>query len=94
MPLNEVVSLRLLGMITPTLFVSYSGAFRWLREKHGWLRFCIGDTFDDTGLFEYEIKDIGSVTGFPSYEEAEIACLKRLIEILENQKKYRPRLEM
>lgn len=88
-PLNEVVSLRLLGMETPTLYVSFSAAFRWIREKHGWLKFRIMDTYDSRGVFEYDIQDIGGVLGFRSYEEAELACLKRLIEILQNEKKYR-----
>lgn len=88
-PLNEVVSLRLLGMETPTLYVSFSEAFRWIREKHSWLRFRTVDTYDSRGVYEYDIQDIGGVLGFQSYEEAELACLKRLIEVLENGKKYK-----
>lgn len=88
-PLNEVVSLRLLGMETPTLYVSFSAAFRYIREKHSWLKFRIVDTYDSRGVYEYDIQDIGGVLGFQSYEEAELACLKRLIEVLQNEKKYR-----
>lgn len=92
-PLNEVISLRLLGMETPGLFVSFSGAFRWLRERHG-LKFSIKDSEIVDGMFEYDIRGHSGTAGYRSYEEAELACLRELIKIVSNEKKYRPRLEM
>jgi hypothetical protein len=54
----------------------YQQAFRWFREKHDlhcnidpW-GYCI---FDDNGTEK---------TGFESYEEAQLECLKKLIEIV------------
>ena len=57
----------------------YQQCFRWFREKHDlhcnidpW-GYCI---FDDNGTEK---------TGFESYEEAELECLKKLIEIVKQK---------
>ena len=73
----------------------YQQAFRWFREKHGWISnvwtICIStdgitsfeyaiDTLDDLGVSQYR-------ENFPykTYEEAELECLKALIEIVKNK---------
>jgi hypothetical protein len=58
------------GFITaPT----YSQAFRWFREKY--------DLF--ISIFHYENGySINDLRRFDTYEEAELACLKKLIEIV------------
>jgi hypothetical protein len=73
----------------------YQQAFRWFREKYGWISnvwtICIStdgitsfeyaiDTLDDLGVSQYR-------ENFPykTYEEAELECLKALIEIVKNK---------
>ncbi len=74
---------------------TFSQAFRWFREKHGWISnvwtICIStdgitsfeyaiDTLNDLGVSQYR-------ENFPykTYEEAELACLKELIEIVKEK---------
>jgi len=61
--------------------------FRWFREKHG-----LYHNINKHGYWFFEIKkdegfgdltDILIVFEFESYEEAETACLEKLIEIVE-----------
>jgi hypothetical protein len=77
--INDFNSLR---VAAPT----FSQAFRWFREKYDiQLGIChIHGGFDcwtnDGDLFEN-----GKYCNFKTYEEAEIACLEKLIEIVENK---------
>lgn len=75
---------------TPHCVISaptFSQAFRWFREKY-FIHHKIGRDFD---IWEYELYDFKSgnkhiPTGFKTfkiYEEAELACLDKLIEIVE-----------
>jgi hypothetical protein len=74
---------------------TYSQAFRFFREKYGWISkvwtICIStdgitsfeyaiDTLNDLGVSQYR-------ENFPykTYEEAELACLKELIEIVKEK---------
>lgn len=67
----------------------YQQAFRWFREKHDLqasnIMFSNGKY--DTGITRY--KGTQSVWGhgpiYDTYEEAELACLKKLIEIVKNK---------
>jgi hypothetical protein len=74
----------------------YQQAFRWFREKH----YLISSVYQlsvnvKSGLssFEYMIDKLNNlglsqfIEDFPynTYEEAELACLKNLIEIVENR---------
>ena len=65
--------------------VLYQQAFRWFREKYGLLSFvdkCLTDTF------RYNIQldsSIIGLSGYATHEEAELACLKKLIEIIKNK---------
>ena len=64
---------------------TFSQAFRWFREKYG-----LGHMINGIG-YESFIMNIGGVLhifnafDFETYEEAELACLERLIEIVESK---------
>ena len=74
----------------------YQQAFRWFRKKG----FEINSTFHkeylengDKDIYEVNIEDTNSskvyfitpLNGFKSFEEAELACLTKLIEIVEKE---------
>jgi hypothetical protein len=70
---------------------TFSQAFRWFREKHGLvgiIKFGTNDfTYnvyneDGMGLLTKESLNFNS-----TYEEAELACLKKLIEIVKTNEK-------
>ena len=64
----------------------YQQAFRWFREKHNCHQYI--QKFEDT--FFLCIKDndkFWSADRYNNYEEAELACLKKLIEIVKNERK-------
>jgi hypothetical protein len=60
---------------------TYSQAFRWFRDKHD-LRSWI-ESFDKTNYKAIILNHYGST--FNSHEEAELECLKKLIEIVKNK---------
>jgi hypothetical protein len=69
----------------------YQQAFRWFREKYG-LYHSIGldNSLEDDVNCDYQIinhnQSISELeTDFKSYEEAELACLNKLIEIVKQQ---------
>jgi len=60
---------------------TFSQAFRWFREKYGiYYSIQIKD-----GIWFFEK---WSLSGFKTYEEAELACLEKLIEIIKTNKSY------
>ena len=67
---------------------TYSQAFRWFREKYG-LYHRIEVLKEDNGdiVFDFVISEDSDDTeeycneGYLTYEEAELACLKKLIEL-------------
>jgi hypothetical protein len=65
----------------------YQQAFRWFREKYN-LHSGIYPYYDE---YEFQIKDFRFPNNTPingglmSYEEAELACLKKLIEIVKSK---------
>ena len=67
---------------------TYSQAFRWFRKKHGLhseIRYV-----DDVLTYSYLITKIKTNTELEekfrfAYEEAELACLRKLIEIVKNK---------
>ena len=66
---------------------TYSQAFRWFRKKHG-LFVQPNATFDSTGTWYYfsiRTKRNDICEGSFVYEEAELACLRKLIEIVKNK---------
>lgn len=65
---------------------TYSQAFRFFREKYGLIGWVEGKRF-----YRYCIEssiptdDQLNLSPFPTYEVAELACLKKLIEIVKNK---------
>jgi hypothetical protein len=57
----------------------YQQAFRWFREKHN----LQSHIEYNKGFYEWWI--LLNVVGYDTYEEAELACLKKLIEIAKNK---------
>jgi len=69
---------------------TYSQAFRWFRENHN-LHAWIINAEDNHNVFKPffrgdNIYDQHLVDFYDSYEEAELACLRELIEIVKNGK--------
>ena len=63
----------------------YQQAFRWFREKYGYY-YQIGNSGDNTKflmLRDSEMSIVWNDKGFNTYEEAELSCLEKLIEIVE-----------
>lgn len=68
----------------------YQQAFRWFREKYGLWQIVTQNTDKDwtydimtiVGMTDYKIFDV-----FDTYEEAELECLKKLIEIAKQEQK-------
>jgi hypothetical protein len=70
----------------------YQQAFRWFREECNLLHIINIDLSDNLKdkVYVYSIEDhLGSIVDrseeFKTYEEAELACLKKLIEIVKNK---------
>ena len=66
---------------------TYQQAFRWFREKHDWT---IKVNQATKTNWSYTLKNFPNERTFygklyETFEEAEIACLTKLIEIVENQ---------
>ena len=66
----------------------YQQAFRWFREKHN-LLYTIEEVWEeDTEYYEVQITTHGRVNEILqecTYEEAELACIKKLIEIVKKK---------
>jgi hypothetical protein len=66
---------------------TFSQAFRWFREKYD--LFCWIEKFhkDETYIFQIPPANFTKIQGhFKTYEEAELECLKKLIEIVKDEK--------
>jgi len=61
----------------------YQQAFRWFREKHN-LTHMVSDNLEAFVFAVEGAKMFGKL--YKTYEEAELACLKKLIEILNQNK--------
>ena len=67
---------------------TFSQAFRWFREKYGYL---VSPFQNEDNLFFFEIGRLNSlITEYYSldcetYEEAELACLRKLIELVKQK---------
>ena len=72
-----------IGQVTSCSAPLYQQAFRWFREKYGYL----SNIHDFNGNFKATLSGncnwLGSWT--KTYEEAELACLIKLIEIVKNK---------
>ena len=66
----------------------YQQAFKWFREKYGIVAYTEafqGGVYDYVlSADEFELEDFGDGY-FNTYQEAELACLKKLIEIVKNK---------
>jgi hypothetical protein len=62
---------------------TYSQAFRWFREKHGLNHFVELDVDCKPNYYNAHVQ-CSLVHHGNNYEEAELACLKKLIELLTN----------
>lgn len=67
----------------------FQQAFRWFREKYD-MSHSIDKDWDNGHLlgYEYMISEQEGVTGsktYPTYEEAELVCLKKLIQIVKEK---------
>jgi hypothetical protein len=73
-----------LQCVTPT----FSQAFRWFREKHGWVAEIHGSPQCNhfySNLLLQAKGEVGNSKICDTYEEAELTCLRRLIEIVKNK---------
>ena len=67
---------------------TFSQCFRFFREKYGlysWITMELGATLTFCWIVTGENKGTEHKAFFKSYEEAELACLKKLIEIVKNK---------
>ena len=62
----------------------YHQTFRWFREKHD-LDSHVYRPNEKLKIWGYNTTLHVNVTPFKTYEEAELACLKKLIEIIKNK---------
>jgi hypothetical protein len=60
----------------------YQQAFRWFREKYG-----LNYVVVKAESWFYTINGCSTQEGFQTYEEAELACLEKLIELVEQKEK-------
>ena len=74
-----------------TQAILYQQAFRWFREKHG-IMYTVHNNIENwKNTFHGAYTKINSnyesdyTNDFKTYEEAELACLKKLIEIVKNK---------
>jgi hypothetical protein len=70
---------------------TWQQAFRWFREKYNLNSFCKQLELNGKSYWKIsKIETTDKIKGYSnftnSYEEAEFECLKKLIEIIENQK--------
>ena len=69
---------------------TYSAAFRWFREKHGLFGIILPYLIIGNQWY-YKITNRNNSSGLPfeegfeTYEEAELACLEKLIEIVKEK---------
>jgi hypothetical protein len=64
----------------------YQQAFRWFREKYD-INNCISYSRLEDNNWYYQYYKSGLDGGFETYEEAELACLEKLIELVEQKEK-------
>ena len=67
---------------------TFSQAFRWFREKYGWVAEIHGSLQLNHFYANLLLQAKGEVRNIKmcdTYEEAELACLRKLIEIIKNK---------
>jgi len=83
---GEITNKWAIGLVPAPL---YHQAFRWFREKYE-LHYIIqgiggGLNYDFSINKGRVVSTALNYTPYPTYEEAELACLKKLIEIVKNK---------
>lgn len=63
---------------------TFSQAFRWFREKYGIIH-CVGKNIHDYAFSVKSKIHIVEEYDYKTYDEAELACLKKLIEIVKGK---------
>jgi hypothetical protein len=95
-PLNKAVAKTNISVyyeLAPT----FSQAFRWFREKYFYISYVCAP-YENYHEFYFRIRHIGDVINegqlescesqvYKTYEEAELACLEKLLEIVEEKQK-------
>jgi hypothetical protein len=66
------------------LAATFSQAFRWFREKYG-LHNYVYKNVAGADFWGYYTWKTGGTSPYNSYEEAELACLEKLIKIVESK---------
>jgi hypothetical protein len=65
---------------------TFSQAFRWFREEYALDSYIRSNlVYDVPKTYQYNINDNIDDVWYNTYEEAELACLKKLIEIAKNK---------
>jgi hypothetical protein len=91
--IRSIYSISFLNNIEDRVLApTFSQAFRWFREKYD-LRIWIESNYG-VAKFEYVIattnpnfidKQFNDLSAYKTYEKAELACLDKLLEIVENK---------
>jgi hypothetical protein len=85
---DYILHLQAKDVLNPLKAPTFSQAFRWFRENHN-LKSCImfrTSMADNEEYYDWLIKGQEVVyRHFKTYEEAELACLIKLIEIVKNK---------
>ena len=92
---HEIDDQLVIGANFTLLAPLFQQAFRWFREKYGIMHRLTSYAFgyqihlDNTADFDFEFVDRRYDSGidYKTYEEAELACLDKLIEIVESKNK-------
>ena len=71
-------------LLTDLSMILFQQAFRWFREKHK-LYHCIQYSGKDYVAYTHNVNGMTKYS-FDTYEEAELSCLEKLIEIVEQSK--------
>ena len=76
------------GKVISYLAPTFSQVFRFFREKHNLHSNikCVNTTYNNHFRFEIELngETLACTNRIDSYEEAELACLQKMIEIVKN----------
>lgn len=81
---NEPIKGHYIKMSNRLCTPTFSQAFRWFREKHQ-ISPSIHCMSEQGNSWRYHIPNEGGENNFSTYEEAELACLDKLIEIVESK---------
>jgi hypothetical protein len=82
---NTVEELDDLPLDSEERIIEQTLVLRWFR-KNRHLKFFIKEDDFRENVYEYGIKEVINITGFKTYEQAELECLKKLIELVYEKK--------